>query len=157
MKAALTNIVVGIYMLWTHVTLRTSLLKASLTVEKTQEHLLLKILRENSQTEFEREHNFERISSVEEFRERVPINDYNNLEPYITRQQEGNLELTVAEPVFYTRTSGTTGRHKYIPLTRSGVNQIKHFQKQLAYSLWRKTDFFKGTVLGFLAQALRED
>lgn len=154
MKAALTNIVVGIYMLWTHVTLRTSLLKASLTVEKTQEHLLLKILRENSQTEFGKEHNFERISSVEEFRERVPINDYNKLEPYITRQQEGNLELTVAEPVFYTRTSGTTGRHKYIPLTRSGVNQIKHFQKQLAYSLWRKTDFFKGTVLGFFSPGI---
>ena len=154
MKAALTNIVVGIYMLWTHVTLRTSLLKASLTVEKTQEHLLLKILRENSQTEFGKEHNFERISSVEEFRERVPINDYNNLEPYITRQQEGNLELTVAEPVFYTRTSGTTGRHKYIPLTRFGVNQIKHFQKQLAYSLWRKTDFFKGTVLGFFSPGI---
>ena len=154
MKAALTNIVVGIYMLWTHVTLRTSLLKASLTVEKTQEHLLLKILRENSQTEFGKEHNFERISSVEEFRERVPINDYNNLEPYITRQQEGNLELTVAEPVFYTRTSGTTGRHKYIPLTRSGVNQIKHFQKQLAYSLWRKTDFCKGTVLGFFSPGI---
>ena len=154
MKAALTNIVVGIYMLWTHVTLRTSLLKASLTVEKTQEHLLLKILRENSQTEFGKEHNFERISSVEEFRERVPINDYNSLEPYITRQQEGNLELTVAEPVFYTRTSGTTGRHKYIPLTRSGVNQIKHFQKQLAYSLWRKTDFFKGTVLGFFSPGI---
>ena len=154
MKAALTNIVVGIYMLWTHVTLRTSLLKASLTVEKTQEHLLLKILRENSQTEFGKKHNFERISSVEEFRERVPINDYNNLEPYITRQQEGNLELTVAEPVFYTRTSGTTGRHKYIPLTRSGVNQIKHFQKQLAYSLWRKTDFFKGTVLGFFSPGI---
>ena len=154
MKAALTNIVVGIYMLWTHVTLRTSLLKASLTVEKTQEHLLLKILRENSQTEFGKEHNFERISSVEEFRERVPINDYNSLEPYITRQQEGNLELTVAEPVFYTRTSGTTGRHKYIPLTRFGVNQIKHFQKQLAYSLWRKTDFFKGTVLGFFSPGI---
>lgn len=154
MKAALINIVVGIYMLWTHVTLRTSLLKASLTVEKTQEHLLLKILRENSQTEFGKEHNFERISSVEEFRERVPINDYNKLEPYITRQQEGNLELTVAEPVFYTRTSGTTGRHKYIPLTRSGVNQIKHFQRQLAYSLWRKTDFFKGTVLGFFSPGI---
>ena len=154
MKAALTNIVVGIYMLWTHVTLRTSLLKASLTVEKTQEHLLLKILRENSQTEFGKEHNFERISSVEEFRERVPINDYNSLEPHITRQQEGNLELTVAEPVFYTRTSGTTGRHKYIPLTRFGVNQIKHFQKQLAYSLWRKTDFFKGTVLGFFSPGI---
>ena len=154
MKAALTNIVVGIYMLWTRITLRTSLLKASLTVEKTQENLLLKILRENSQTEFGKEHNFERISSVEEFRERVPINDYNNLEPYITRQQEGNLELTVAEPVFYTRTSGTTGRHKYIPLTRFGVNQIKHFQKQLAYSLWRKTDFFKGTVLGFFSPGI---
>ena len=154
MKAALTNIVVGIYMLWTRITLRTSLLKASLTVEKTQEYLLLKILRENSQTEFGKEHNFERISSVEEFRERVPINDYNNLEPYITNQQEGNLELTVAKPVFYTRTSGTTGRHKYIPMTRSGVNQIKHFQKQLAYSLWRKTDFFKGTVLGFFSPGI---
>ena len=154
MKATLTNIVVGIYMLWTRITLRTSLLKASLRVEKIQENLLLKILRENSQTAFGKEYNFERISSVEEFRDWVPISGYNDLEPYITRQQEGNLELTVAEPVFYTRTSGTTGRHKNIPMTRSGVNQIKHFQKQLAYSLWRKTDFFKGTVLGFFSPGI---
>ena len=115
---------------------------------------MLRILQENEQTEFGKEHGFAEIRSVQEFRDRVPISDYNDLEPYIKRQQEGNSELTVADPIFYARTSGTTGRYKDIPMTKSGVNQIKRFQKQLAYSLWTKTDFFKGTVLGFFSPGI---
>ncbi len=154
MKEVIANIAIGIIMFWSRLTMRSPFLSALHRVEVTQKDLLLRILQENEQTEFGKEYGFAGISSVQEFRKRIPICDYNALEPYIKRQQEGNSELTAADPVFYARTSGTTGRYKDIPMTRSGVNQIKRFQKQLAYSLWNKTDFFKGTVLGFFSPGI---
>ena len=154
MKELIANIAIRILMFWSRITMRVPFLIALRRIEATQKNLLLRILQENEQTEFGKEHGFAEIRSVQEFRDRVPISDYNDLEPYIKRQQEGNSELTVADPIFYARTSGTTGRYKDIPMTKSGVNQIKRFQKQLAYSLWTKTDFFKGTVLGFFSPGI---
>ncbi len=154
MKEAIANIAIRIVMFWSRLTMRAPFLIASRRVEVTQKNLLLRILQKNEQTEFGKEYGFAGISSVQEFRKRIPICDYNALEPYIKRQQEGHAELTAADPVFYARTSGTTGRYKDIPMTKSGVNQIKRFQKQLAYSLWSKTNFFKGTVLGFFSPGI---
>ena len=145
------NIVICIAMLWLRMTMRAPFLKASRNVVASQNKLLRRILRENARTEFGKKHGFAAITSVESFRAQVPVSNYNDLSPYIKRQQKGASSLTIAAPVFYARTSGTTGRYKDIPMTESGVGQIKHFKKQLVYSLWSKTNFFKGTVLGFFS------
>ncbi len=145
------NIVICIAMLWLRMTMRAPFLNAARNVKASQNKLLRRILRENAQTEFGKQHEFSGITSVESFRAQVPVSNYNDLSPYIKRQQKGASSLTIAAPVFYARTSGTTGRYKDIPMTASGVGQIKHFKRQLVYSLWRKTNFFKGTVLGFFS------
>ena len=121
-------------------------IRALKSVEKTQADVLMRVLHDNKRTEFGKKYGLSEISSVSEFRNQVPIHDYDDLEPYIKRQQEGHRSLTTEAPVYYARTSGTTGSYKDIPLTESGITQIKHFQKQLAYSLWSQTDFFKGTI-----------
>ena len=145
----LANIAIGIHMLWSRLKVRAPFIRALKSVEKTQADVLMRILRDNKKTEFGKKYGLSEISSVSEFRNQVPIHDYDDLEPYIKRQQEGHRSLTTEAPVYYARTSGTTGSYKDIPLTESGITQIKHFQKQLAYSLWSQTDFFKGTILGF--------
>jgi hypothetical protein len=154
MKEVIANIVICMAMLWVRITMRAPFLRASRNAAATQEKLLRRILHDNAQTEFGKEHGFAAISSVDLFREKVPVSDYDALSPYIKRQQEGCLALTVAPPVFYARTSGTTGRHKDIPMTKYGVGQIRHFKRQLVYSLWSKTNFFKGTVLGFFSPGI---
>ena len=145
----IANGAIAIHMVWSNLFLRRPLLKAARDAQATQRDLLAKILRENSDTDFGREHGFASVSGISDYREKVPVQNYDMLEPYVLRQQDGSQALTLAPPAYYARTSGTTGRSKDIPLTRHGLRQVKIAQKQLAFTLWSGTDFFKGSILGF--------
>ena len=143
------NRAIDVYLGWSKWTLRAPLLRAAQRVEQKQNELLTSILQENAHTEFGREHNFASISNMIEYRACVPVQTYDQLEHYIARQQGGAKALTNATPAYYARTSGTTGRSKDIPLTKRGLQQVKHAQKHLALSLWQNTRFFRGSILGF--------
>jgi hypothetical protein len=105
------------------------------TPSKSQQRLLDKILRTNADTEFGRTHGFERIKTFREFQERVPISSYQDLEPYIRAEMEGEArQLTKSAPVLFTTTSGTTGASKYIPMTQEG----KRAKSRLMW-LWLST------------------
>jgi hypothetical protein len=88
---------------------------------KAQDHLLREILGANADTEFGRRHGVNGITTFAEFRQRVPISSYEDLEPYINAAMRGQPnQLTKDPPVLFTTTSGTTGNRKYIPMTRGG-------------------------------------
>jgi hypothetical protein len=88
---------------------------------QAQDRLLREILRTNANTEFGRRHGFAGITTFGEFQRRVPICDYQDLEPYIDAAMQGRPnQLTSRPPVLFTTTSGTTGTRKYIPMTREG-------------------------------------
>src|SRR2546430_15376742 len=54
--------------------------------------------------------------SYQEFRERVPIVDYDELAPWIERQAScGGAVDTAEPPLVYEQTSGSSGRRKTIP------------------------------------------
>ncbi len=155
---ALANAAVAMHMTWNRWRLRAPLLHATRHVEATQQDLLMAILNENAGTQFGREHDFASISTLADYRARVPEQTYDTLEPYIARQaggpgQDGEPALTAEAPVSYTRTSGTTGRYKDIPVTKHGLRQLKHAQSHLALTLWRDTGFFGGSILGFASPA----
>lgn len=85
-----------------------------------QEKLLLKLLSENAETVFGRRHGFESIQSFSGFQKQIPISEYDDLEQYIEAARRGELDqLTHEKPVFYAKTSGTTGAAKYIPVTET--------------------------------------
>jgi GH3 auxin-responsive promoter len=97
------------------------------TPVQAQDRLLREILRTNANTEFGRRHGFGGITNFEEFQERVPISTYDDLEPYITAEMNGQPnQLTKDPPVLFTTTSGTTGARKYIPMTRQGKRAKSH-------------------------------
>jgi hypothetical protein len=57
----------------------------------------------------------------------VPVSDYAALEPYIDRARAGQVDVLTAEaPLMYAMTSGTTGRPKYIPVTRTYLREYQH-------------------------------
>ena len=149
----LANAAIGVLMQWNRWALRVPLLKAAHRVEQAQADLLAAIWRDNAGTLFGREHGFAEIATMADYRGQVAVQTYDELEPYIVRQQDGERALTTAAPVSYTRTSGTTGRHKDIPLTKDGKRQLRHAQSHLALALWRDTDFFTGSILGFASPA----
>jgi GH3 auxin-responsive promoter len=94
---------------------------------QAQDRLLLQILDANADTEFGRRHGFGGITTFAEFRERIPISSYEDLEPYINAAMQGQPnQLTKDPPVLFTTTSGTTGNRKYIPMTRQGKRAKSH-------------------------------
>lgn len=85
----------------------------------TQRKLLLGMIKRNSDTEIGRKYDFAAISTVEDFRKKVPILSYKDHEPYIQNALNGKpRQLTAQSPSFYATTSGTTGTPKYIPVTQ---------------------------------------
>lgn len=145
----LLNLVISANMRWNQFKVRRPLVAAVQNTQAAQLKLLNAILRENQDTTFGRSHDFSAISNMEDYRAVVPVNDYDALAPFIESQMEGELALTAAPPLYYARTSGTTGRYKDIPLTHYGLQQVGHAQKHLSISLWRDTKFMQGSILGF--------
>jgi hypothetical protein len=78
------------------------------------------LLDRGAATAFGRDHGFEAISSFEQFREWVPVRDYDELSPYIERARAGESDVLWRGDVpWFARSSGTTGsKSKYIPITR---------------------------------------
>jgi hypothetical protein len=94
---------------------------------QAQDGLLRQILEANADTDFGRRHGFGGIASFQQFQEQVPISTYEDLEPYIKAEMNGQAnQLTKDPPVLFTTTSGTTGNRKYIPMTREGKRAKSH-------------------------------
>jgi hypothetical protein len=88
---------------------------------------LLEMVRRNRDTEYGREHGFASIRTVRDYQERVPIQDYDALAPYIERVKRGERRvLTADDPLMFAVTSGTTGKAKYIPVTPSYLHEYIH-------------------------------
>jgi hypothetical protein len=86
---------------------------------EAQKRLLDYIIRTNEDTAFGRRHAFRKIRTFQDYQKRVPICSYQDLEPYIDAMLRGEpAQLTMAPPVFFATTSGTTGKPKYIPVNR---------------------------------------
>jgi hypothetical protein len=95
--------------------------------EATQREKLLEIVRRNAGTAFGREHGFRSIRSVADFQGRVPPSSYDGVSPYVERMIHGEPDVLTAErPLLFATTSGTTGRAKYIPVTRSFLREYSH-------------------------------
>lgn len=88
--------------------------------QAVQRGRLMEKIRLNQDSQFGREHGFEKIRSVEDFRARVPIANYETYRPYIEQVKNGNpgaLFGPDAKVLMFSMTSGTTSESKYVPIT----------------------------------------
>jgi hypothetical protein len=87
--------------------------------EAVQTELLLRILRNQSDTAFGRDHKFASVRSASDFRKHVPIAPYEYVAPYIDRVQKGEINalLSARRVHMFALTSGTTASRKLIPVT----------------------------------------
>jgi hypothetical protein len=94
---------------------------ARLDVPRVQEQTLLELVRRAECTRFGRQHEFGRIRSVADFQRQVPVRPFENFWATYWKAAWPILE-NVTWPgriPFFAKTSGTTtGRTKYIPVTR---------------------------------------
>ena len=132
-----------------------NLVNKAKTPGEVQTDLLRRILKRNSDSEFGKAHGFSSISSTRDYQKAVPVQTYEDLRPFIERQElTGERCLTRDQPVYYHRTSGTLGTPKNIPVTKIGLRQMKGDQKISAF-VWSGCDgVLDGKVFAVSGQAV---
>lgn len=87
-----------------------------------QEQIFKRLIVTGKQTAFGKAHGFEQIRSYQDYVERVPIQDYEGIKPYIERIKAGeNDVLWPGRPAYFAKTSGTTSGVKYIPISKDSI------------------------------------
>lgn len=94
-----------------------------------QEDLLQKLLIQARYTEFGRRYDFSSLGSEDDFRNRVPMQDYETLKPYIMRLKNGEQNLLWPSDIrWFAKSSGTTNdKSKFIPVTPEALEEC-HFK-----------------------------
>ncbi|MDN5284819.1 MAG: hypothetical protein JWR38_1093 [Mucilaginibacter sp.] len=102
-------------------------------------------------TSFGREHHFEQISNYDDFKKKVPINDYEDLRPYIDRVVNGEENvLWPGKPAYLAKTSGTTSGVKYIPISKESMPEHIKAARNALLSYIHETgnvDFVDGKMI----------
>ena len=89
---------------------------------QTQEKVFKKLIDIAKDTKFGKDHHFSEIKTYNDFKKNVPIRDYEELKPYISRVVAGEENiLWPGKPLYFAKTSGTTSGAKYIPLTKESM------------------------------------
>jgi len=89
---------------------------------QTQEKVFKKLIDIAKDTKFGKDHQFSEIKTYNDFKKNVPIRDYEELKPYISRVVAGEENiLWPGKPLYFAKTSGTTSGAKYIPLTKESM------------------------------------
>ena len=97
--------------------------KQAKDAKRTNNALLLKILRENKNSEFGREHHFGEIHTLAEFRKNVPLTTYHDYEPALERMVKGeNNVLTSKRIIGFAKSSASSGTSKYLPATQGSID-----------------------------------
>jgi hypothetical protein len=124
--------------------------------EETQQEVLYKLLAKASDTEWGKKYDYRSISTIEEFRNRIPVQTYEEIIPYVERLRKGeNNLLWPGEIRWFAKSSGTTStKSKFIPLSRESLEDCHYrgAKDMLAVYTHNKpeTGIFggKGLVLG---------
>ncbi|MCR5485794.1 MAG: GH3 auxin-responsive promoter family protein [Clostridiales bacterium] len=101
--------------------------------------LLLKIVKDNRNTEFGKAHHFDEIRSLEDYRKFVPPSVYEDYAPMLERVKNGEKNvLTSANILGFSRTSGSSGVPKYIPATDESLKAYVRYTWTRALALSAK-------------------
>lgn len=75
-------------------------------------------------TEFGRSHHFSQIQSLKDYKNQLPIQEYEDLKPFIDRMMKGEENVLWNTPVnWFAKSSGTTSdKSKFIPVSEESLN-----------------------------------
>ncbi len=117
----------------------------------TQNKVFMNLISKASNTKFGKDHKFGTITSYEEYKNQVPVRDYEGLKPYIEDIQKGEMDvLWKGKPLYFAKTSGTTSGAKYIPITKESMPYHISAAKEallLYIAETGKSDFVNGKMI----------
>jgi hypothetical protein len=94
-----------------------------------QREVLQDIVTSAQYTEVGRKYNFPKLFNVRSFKEAVPIQEYEDLKPYIERTMNGEQNILWNTPIYwFAKSSGTTSdKSKFIPISDESLQDC-HFK-----------------------------
>jgi hypothetical protein len=94
-----------------------------------QRDTLIKLVKAAKDTSWGKEYGYTEIRDPEQFRKRIPLQDYNSLKPYIEKIKKGEQQiLWPGEIRWFAKSSGTSGdKSKFIPLSTESLEEC-HFK-----------------------------
>lgn len=95
---------------------------------EVQDEWLKKLLIKARDTEWGKKYDYKSIDSLKEYKERVPINDYDTLKPYINRLRKGEQNILWNSDIkLFAKSSGTTSdKSKYIPVSQEAMEECHY-------------------------------
>lgn len=100
--------------------------KATACVGRAQRDILLRIVHRNASTAFGKEHNYQNIRSIDDFRSNVSLSTYDDYLPAIHSIACGEQSILTTEPITRLEpSSGSTASSKFIPYTESLREEFK--------------------------------
>jgi hypothetical protein len=94
---------------------------------ESQQTVFKDLINQGVPTEFGEKFDFKSIRTIDDFRERVPIHDYEDLKPYINKMMNGQQNiLWPSEIKWFAKSSGTTSdKSKFIPVSFEALEQCQ--------------------------------
>ncbi|WP_010134544.1 GH3 auxin-responsive promoter family protein [Ochrovirga pacifica] len=96
---------------------------------EVQNEQLLKLLKTANKTSYGKQYQFKKIKNYQEFVEKVPLVNYEQLSPYIEEQRTTGQAILWSNKIkWYAKSSGTTNaKSKFIPVSEDAI-KLCHFK-----------------------------
>lgn len=87
----------------------------------TQQKLLTKIIKNATNSQIGRKYNFSEIKTIDDFRRKLPLTNWSDYTNYIEQMKSGQPDILFnGQPTAFIITSGTSGKNKFIPESKTG-------------------------------------
>jgi hypothetical protein len=107
---------------------------------EVQEEWRNALVQKAQNTQFGKDHFFKDIHSYSDFKDAVPVSDYEDLKGYIGKIKEGQSDILWPDkPLYFAKTSGTTSGTKYIPISRDSISNHIHSARNAILSYIAET------------------
>lgn len=118
---------------------------------RVQDQIFQNLIKSAAQTRFGKDHNFSSIRDYSDFKNNVPVRDYEGLRRYFDAVAHGEPDvLWKGRPAYLAKTSGTTSGTKYIPITDASIpNHINGARNALLSYIHEtgRADFLDGGLI----------
>ena len=99
---------------------------------RSQEEFVMRMMRENAQTEFGQAHNFKNIHTLDDFRRYIPLTTYDDYASYIERISNGERNVLTA---YLTEHLSPFNEYKRLPQSRWSVQSCYDYNFSLGFCL----------------------
>lgn len=120
---------------------------------QVQQQVFQSLISAAQYTEFGKKYGFSEIYKIDEFKQRVPVHNYDSIKPYIQRVMEGQQNILWNTPIkWFAKSSGTTAdKSKFIPVSVESLDEC-HYRSgrdvlSLFYNNFPDSDLLTGKSL----------